>query len=294
MTLAPSKTSYPPSNHKALPISARDEGAWSVFIHGKKVAQMKPGKVDKGKAVETGDIEMETSANEAVTMSLEDAKAAALASLELDAPPPPPSSLNSITLPSIPLPSVPPPVQFDAKHPPHTPTTSILNEIDKPSIIHILSHFTTWLAERSERHEAIIQFVPSTVFAPMAVRRKATTSTIVKPQSTPTPTPPKKLPPRAPLPTSLETDWILSLLARLESLLNGDDIATLRDLARMLSTLAEASGKQSEKRDLRGRSQEQKDLDEAEAEGRAKSWMIIAVIAGCWGQQDMWQRSLAW
>lgn len=233
-----------------------------------------------------GPINLKTSGE----MTLEEAKALALASLELDAPEE--DASTSISSPSPPNATLNEPILSprESKHPPHHLTTRLLLEIDPPSLIHILSHFTTWISEISDAYEEQIAWVPSTIFAPTSVRRKpGAPKAVVKPKVVPVARPK----PRRPLPTSEETDWILSLLTALEILLSGDDVATLRDLGKLLSSLAEASGREADKREVAKRSQEECILDEVDAEGRAKCWMIVAVIADVWGQKDLWSRNLS-
>lgn len=214
-------------------------------------------------------------------MTLEEARAAALASLELDAPAPsvPPPSASSA--------APEPPASYDEDHPPHLPTPSLILEIDHSTIVHLLSHFTHWFTERQEVYEAAINYVPSTIFAPPALRRKAApkSSTSSLP---PTRKPHPRTPPRPPLPTSHEVHWILSLLSKLDSLLAGDEMSTLRDLAKILLQLVEESEREKEGREWKGRSKEERASDEEEAEGRAGSWMVVAAVAAGWGQSDLW------
>lgn len=225
-----------------------------------------------------------------MTLSLEDAKAAALASLELDTPDdqhkpasPPPST-------SAPASSEPVTYSYDPDHPPHVPSPSLILSIPTPHIIRILSHFDEWFQERTETYEEAVSFVPSTIFAPPALRRK-TASTSATPKPAPKPSPPARPTPRPPLPTSHEAHWILSLLARCESLLAGDDISSLRILIRTLLGLVEESDKQVEVREaarVGGRSMAERERDEQDAEGRAHAWMIVAAVAEGWAQRDLW------
>lgn len=214
-------------------------------------------------------------------MTLEQVRAAALASLELDAPSPPlPSPSTSTSA------APEPPATFDENHPPHLPTPSLILEIDHPTIVHLLSHFTQWFTERQELYDAEINYVPSTIFAPPALRRKVapkpSTSVLAPPQPT------IRIPPRPPLPTPHEVHWVLSLLSKLDSLLAGDEMSTVRDLAKVLLQLVEESEREKEGRESKGRTKEERARDEEEAEGRARSWMVVAAVAAGWGQSDLW------
>lgn len=227
-------------------------------------------------------------------MSLEDAKAAALASLELDTPDNPPTPVappvSTLTPQPVPL------VTFDPDRPPHTPSPSLVLSIPTPYVVRILLHFDEWLQERIELYEAAATFVPSTIFAPPAVRRKAINGAAKPPAPAPRPPPPPRAAPRPPLPTSHEGQWILSLLARAESVLAGDDISSLRILVRTLLSLIDESDKQQQVRDMKreaegtgGRSMEERNRDEEDAEGRAHAWMAVAAVAEGWGQEDLWK-----
>lgn len=299
--------SMPPVDPGLLP-SARDEGAWRVFINGKRSKAVKV-------AAPTAVVPTSTSSAPAVTAShvaptediemndLEAAKAAILASLDLDAPEYEPEPAT------IPAPA-PPPAATEAPAPaptpeyerlPQLPSPALLVAIPSPTLMHLLSHFNDWFLERIEAYEDKINFVPSTIFAPPAVRRKAGAGVAAKAKPVTAPPLPKattKAPvaPRPPLPTAHESHWILSSLTRLEQLLDGDDLASLRQLAKTLVSMAEASDAAREKRVASaatgGRSMKERLEDEEEAEGRARCWMVVAAIAGVWAQGDLWDSSL--
>lgn len=227
-----------------------------------------------------------------MALSLEDAKAAALATLELDspAPTPPPAPVPAFGPTQAPLPD------FDPSYPVHIPTPHLLLIIPAPGVIRVLSHFDDWLQERLEAYETEVNFVPSTIFAPPALRRKAAAGSAPKAPVAP----PRQRPtPRPPLPTSHELQWILSLLTRLDSLLAGDDMSALRILTKTIVSLVEASEQARSEREQQGtrasvggRTAEEKMAEEDEAERRAQCWMIVAAVASVWAQRDLWEEQL--
>lgn len=87
---------------------------------------------------------------------------------------------------------------------------------------------------------------------------------------------------------------MLSLLTRLEQVLDGDDLATLRQLAKTLVQLVEEAerAKAARTRPEGGWSMETRREDEQEAEEKARCWMIVAAIASVWAQRDLWDPSL--
>lgn len=277
-------STFPPTTHNPLPLP-QDESGWRSFIYGRKVKAPKPPPAP----VAATEAPPETDTT--MPMGLEDVKAAALASLELDSPDDPP---QPVAPPSSALTSEPSTPTYDPDHPPHLPSTSLILSIPTPHVIRILLHFDEWFQERIEQYEAAASFVPSTIFAPPAVRRKATNGAVKAPAPAP-PRPPPRATPRPPLPSAHEGQWILSLLARAESVLAGDDISSLRILVRTLLSLIDESDVQQlarqQKRESEGtggRSMEERNQDEEDAEGRAHAWMAVAAVAEGWGQEDLW------
>ncbi|KAK4704160.1 gem associated protein 2, partial [Phenoliferia sp. Uapishka_3] len=273
MASVPPESTFPPPHYGEIP-SARDESGWRVFINGRRLKRE-----TAAKAVEEAPKEL----------TLAEAKRLALASLEMDeepAPPPPPA----------PIPTPAPfsePDSFDPDHPPHFPSPALLLAINQPTMVHIISHINDWLVERSEAHETTLNFVPSTIFAPRraAVRKTPGAPITVTKASLVTnlpPTPP--LAKRAPLPSLNETQWILSILSSLDSLLAGDDISILRTICKTLIALVTVSeaAKSAEDRDGVKLSRE----DEDEAEQIAMCWMVVAAVASTWGQGDLWNSNL--
>lgn len=233
------------------------------------------------------------------TMTLAEAKAAALASLELDVdtPPPPPKPPARPSSQPTHLATTQP--TYDPKHSPHLPTPTLLLSLTQPTIFYLLGHIIEWLVERQEEAEAALEAeTPSTIFTPLSLRRKPgpkpASSAAVSPAPTTTP-PPSKPRRRPPLPSAHELNWVLSLLARLNSLQAGDEISTLRAVARVVTEMVEGSEQEVERWEAGGgksESEGEKVRDEEDAEGRAKGWMVVACIAGIWNQGDLWNTNL--
>ncbi|GAA6028171.1 hypothetical protein JCM8097_006896 [Rhodosporidiobolus ruineniae] len=281
----------------------RDSDAWRVFINGKRAKAVKPAaatvRANGGAAQAPMKMEQQPLAPppaEDVEMNdLEAAKAAILASLEIDTPEPTQPSAPPIPTPlPTPAPSAPAPAE-PAQPPeyerlPQLPSPSLLVAIPGPTVIHVLSSLNEWLNERFDAYEEALNFVPSTIFAPPAVRRKPGASAASFKSASPAPT--KKSPPKPPLPTAHESHWLLSLLTRLEGLLDGEDLGNLRQLGKTLVQLAEESAKKRPEVPVGGRSMERRLQDEEDEEGRARCWMVVAAIAGVWKQEDLWDSSL--
>ncbi|GAA5996726.1 SIP1 domain-containing protein [Rhodotorula paludigena] len=289
MLLAPIH-SLPPVDPANIP-PARDESAWRVFINGKRTKAVKVAAPPAAKPVQA--VAKGTSSIEDTEMTdLEAAKAAILASLDLDSPdaePEPPAPA--------PVPAAPPTPsqQPEYERLPQLPSPALLVAIPPPALIHLLSHFNEWYMERIDAYEDKINYVPSTIFAPPALRRKAGGAT----KPAPAPPPPSARTtaapaPAPPLPSAHESHWLLSILTRLEQVLDGDDLSTLRLLGKTLAGMAEASEAARAKRvaPAGGRSMQERREDEEEAEGRARCWMVVAAIAGVWAQGDLWDSSL--
>lgn len=188
---------------------------------------------------------------------------------------------------------------YDPEHPPHLPTPALLLGLSQLTIMSLLGHITDWLVDRQdeadEADEAAQAEMPSTIFTPAVLRRKPgkpslPASAVFKPS--PASARPRR---RPPLPSAHELNWILSLLSRLHALQAGDDIASLRALAKVVTAMVEASQDEVEAwEDAGGRSTEEGERlrDEEDAEGRAKGWMVVAVVAGVWKQDDLWNSNL--
>lgn len=294
----------------------RDSSSWRILVNGKRAKVSRPREppstsarpnapVSTARDVTDMDVDLSPDAELAAM------KAAALASLGLD------DSHSTTTPPAVPAILAPPntatvsderarmdagpndhPAEPEYERLPRLPSPGIIASIPGPSIIHVLAHFDEWLNERLEAHEAVVNYVPSTIFAPPSLRRKAGAKAkpAVAPTSVPAPPATTSRPSvgRAPLPSAHESHWMLSLLTRLEQVLDGDDLSTLRQLAKTLSKLIEASEKVTagRTRPSSGRTMEARRVDEEEAEGRARCWMIVAAIASVWAQGDLWDPTL--
>lgn len=150
--------------------------------------------------------------------------------------------------------------------------------------------------ERLETYDQELNWVSSTIFAPPAVRRKPGGAKVAggvgtkeKEQEK------KKRNAVAPLPTPHEVHWMLSLLSRLNDLLDGDDLSNLRLLAKTLVDMVEASEKAMKKalsESKRERTMDERREGDEEDEARARCWMVIAAIAGVWKQEDLWNVNL--
>ena len=77
----------------------------------------------------------------------------------------------------------------------------------------------------------------------------------------------------------VHAQWLFSLLACLDQRLDSDDISTLRVLARACIKCIVRTREQVAPTSTN-------DADFLECESGA--WMIIAIIAGIWGQRDLW------
>lgn len=83
----------------------------------------------------------------------------------------------------------------------------------------------------------------------------------------------------------LHTRWLFSLLAHLDRRLSGGEIAGLRALAR--SCIAALTHVRSL------RAQAMVDSDEDFLEQESGAWMLLVIVAGAWGQRDLWDEAKA-
>ena len=87
---------------------------------------------------------------------------------------------------------------------------------------------------------------------------------------------------------ALHARWLFSLLLRLDGRLVSEEISTLRTLAR--ACVAAITLARIRRKAVRSRSKEVEGGD-SEARWRrdeAGAWMVVAIVAGVWGQQDLW------
>lgn len=245
-----------------------------------------------------------------VLSELEIARAAAFASLDsLDpdfdtpmAPPveptPPPSlSPSPPALDPVPATADSPPSIF----PPQEPTPKLMLEIDSPTIIHVLEFLNEWLLDKFDSYVEVCPYVPSTSMVPTAVRRKrpAPGAPVVPKRVVPPPKRSTSRLSRPPLPDERETGWILSLLTRLHSLLDGDDISSLRMLVKTMLLFIHTSERANQRfidsfgEEGMGGMKEvsERERDEKDEEGKARCWMVVAIAGAVWGQTDLWNEA---
>lgn len=292
MQHTPDYDSFPSALHLEPP-SSTNGSAWKLYVYGRKQQRAVPVTTavplvdqvhsDAVEASEDWSIGLE-SVSEGLTEAeiLAQAKALALASLELDAPSPRQSTPPIYFASSQHLVETEPEVEEEDFYDPprHIPTVSLmLDLLDTRLILDILDHFKDWLEERSDSYSELTSFVSPTIFQPRTARKSTAPAPASKPARI-----------RSPLPTAHELSWILSLLSILDSLLSGDEISSLRSLARTMLALSSTSMQELEARGenaVVGRSSIEKKEDEEDAEGRARCWMIVAAIAGVWRQKDL-------
>ena len=78
----------------------------------------------------------------------------------------------------------------------------------------------------------------------------------------------------------LHSQWLFALLARLDQRLSGDEIAYLRTLARTCISLI-----------VQFRSDRARNAfipEESSIVHESGAWIIISIVVGVWGQQDLW------
>ncbi|KAK4054514.1 hypothetical protein OIV83_001008 [Microbotryomycetes sp. JL201] len=290
LTQAPHLSTFPPPDYGPLPRPA-DESEWRKFIYGRKI-RLKPKPASTVVSPVTANAEIDAADTpDDGDMTLDDMKAAALASLELDAPDVIQTAfvLPEFRPPSPPtMPAIEPPPSYiiDPDQQPHVPSPSILLALPTPHALKVLSLFGDWMTERIEDYEFALTSVPSTIFAPPSVRKK-------QQAQNPSRTRPAKPRVKLPLPTLHESHWMLSLLTRVESVLDGNDVATLRQVAKTILNVLQHVNIQKQKLGEAASFAEQGPLQaEEEAEAEAHCWMIIAAITGHWKQSDLWDYGL--
>jgi len=81
-----------------------------------------------------------------------------------------------------------------------------------------------------------------------------------------------------------DAKWIFCLLARIDEGIAGEQISTLRELARAcISILLES---------LKGMRKPESSSSYERQTGRDACWMIIAAVAKGWGQKDIWEEAV--
>ncbi|KZT60712.1 hypothetical protein CALCODRAFT_480386 [Calocera cornea HHB12733] len=136
-----------------------------------------------------------------------------------------------------------------------SPTTALLRSLDQKGLLHLLMYFGHWL------------------------------NTALHP---PTPHPPPY--PTSPFEPALPpmfSQWLFALLGHLDDRLMSGEIHTLRTLARACREVLVKSWEVGEEVALAiGESPEERAVREREREA---CWLVIAAVAGVWGQSDLWE-----
>lgn len=133
--------------------------------------------------------------------------------------------------------------------PPLQPTSSLLTRFTTGQILSLLHHLPYWFTIPLERQS---------VDAPSAH------------------------PPAIP---SLLSQWCFALLAKLDTRLVSDDISTLRTLARAsIAAVAMRRLQLSEQTD-----DQANEGEDAEQKAEAGAWTVVNIVAGLWGQTDLWE-----
>ncbi|KAM0791315.1 hypothetical protein ACM66B_005787 [Microbotryomycetes sp. NB124-2] len=297
---APHLSAFPPPSHSELP-KPSDESEWRKFIYGRKI-RLKPQPQTTPVTATTAVGTVTETETPATDVTLEEMKAAALAELELDAPDAVVSSFTVVPqpqLPTIPLtaPTLKPSPSFviDPDHPAHAPSPAVLLAMSTPLALRVFTLFGNWLVEKLEDYETISSFVvPSTILIPPSLRKKQQQAASTN-QTNPSRTRPSRRRLELPLPNLHEAHWMLSLLTRIESVLDGNDVASLRQVAKtVLTILQQAQAQRRKNMEESGKSSLAASAvqDEEEAEAEAHCWMIVAAIAGHWKQSDLWDHGL--
>ena len=89
--------------------------------------------------------------------------------------------------------------------------------------------------------------------------------------------------------------WIFALLAHVDQRLTGDEVSTLRGLARGCVAVI----KERRRAEGKGKAQAALPLGEAPAHGHRDvgvldeqgCWLIIAAVSDFWGQKDLWMEA---
>jgi hypothetical protein len=100
--------------------------------------------------------------------------------------------------------------------------------------------------------------------------------------------------------TAVHQRWMFCLLGRLDDNLVGEDISTLRILARacirlVVNQIQQSSPTRSVKNHARtlsaGLESDALTSEVPECSGSGGYWMVIAAIVGVWGQFDIWEEA---
>lgn len=83
------------------------------------------------------------------------------------------------------------------------------------------------------------------------------------------------------------SQWAFALLAKLDTRLVSDDISTLRTLAR--ASIASIAMRRMRLVDTDGQGEGEDEGEEQMAEAEAGAWTVVNIVAGLWGQRDLWE-----
>lgn len=268
------------------PPAPKQESAWRIFVNGKRSKHATDTTTAISESHESTIEPLASPTTDSREEDLEAAKASILAALELDTPRPPVSSGPVHPLERRQEPEY---VQL-----PQLPTPQVVASLPTPHLVDVVSHFSTWFEERSDAFRESIEWQPSTIFAPTSLLRRAKSTSVKAKTAVAAAAVTAERPRRvesAPLPTAHEAQWILSLLSRVDDLLDGDDLSELRRLGRALFAMVQASEKHNKVDDDDASAANLEQRRERE-EGQARCWMILAALSGIWKQEDLWNVDL--
>ncbi|KAG8845703.1 hypothetical protein FRB96_002297 [Tulasnella sp. 330] len=135
---------------------------------------------------------------------------------------------------------------ISSEYHPTLPSTEIITQLENKAAFYLLMFFTFWINTRLDR----LRTDNDHSYNPLAL-------------------------------CDNDAKWIFCLLARLDEALAGEQISTLRELARAcLSLLLES---------LKGANAETIQKSVERQTGRDSCWMVIAAVAKGWGQRDLWE-----
>jgi hypothetical protein len=148
----------------------------------------------------------------------------------------------------------------------------------------VIGYLNSFIFERLQTYRTTLSRLktPSTVFVPPHLRKakKKPQDPVFKSKKTEATTPSRVFL------TSAESQYLISLLLSLDSLLTSDEISTLRDVAR---TCADVVNELEKPEDLVNTQDDPQKLQEV----KAGCWMIVMAVLEGWGQRDLWQMTFS-
>lgn len=142
------------------------------------------------------------------------------------------------------------------------PSATLLLRLSTEQILGLLEAFPYWLAHRVPIPDSQGQVVEAEVLQPFHAR------------------------------------WLFSLLLKLDARLVSEEISILRTLAR--ACVAAITLSRIRRKALRSRHKPGGEVGEAQESGEARmsrdeagAWMVVAIVAGVWGQSDLWEDAIA-